>query len=199
MSPSLILVHPVAGLGNTHHSWPSGWWLQNPSSYTYWCWDSRWLQSKGTHNPSLTPGAAIQFLHASPWLWNLAMHTLTWHGEWDYADTEWRKGLMRRCNKTSETGHQMQGSTRQAYWLVPISMPSFCFIPFSVYASFVRPCSPFPCSLPHQLAHSHQPLLTPWTLRFASSPAAKSSFACSFFIAHQLVWLTMFVPGYCPY
>lgn len=156
---SLILVHPVAGLGNTHHSCPSGWRLQNPSGYSYWCWDLHWLWSRGTHNPSLTPGAGIQFphaspylsSHASPWLWVLAVHTLTWHREWDYADTEWRKGLIRRCNKTGESGGQMQDSTRQAYWPVPIIMPSSCFIPFSVYASFVPPCSPFPCSLPHQL------------------------------------------------
>ena len=32
-----------------------------------------------------------------------------------------------------------------------------CFISFSIYSSFVPPCSPFPCTLPHQFAHSYQP------------------------------------------
>ena len=71
-----------------------------------------------------------------------------------------------------------------------------CYQPL-VHPFLPPPWSSFPCTLPHQLAQSHRPPPMCRTPRFASSAVAKSWFACSFLIAHQWVWLTRFVSGYC--
>lgn len=91
------------------------------------------------------------------------------------------------------------------------SSPGFCLNQISVMASnvihatstfYVLFClpllcffsyPPFPCTLPDQLAKSHQPLPTSWALRFAS--VTMFWLVCSFLIAHRFVWLTRFVSG----
>lgn len=97
--------------------------------------------------------------------------------------------VKKRSNKTGQTAgirHRAQPGKCKDW-------PQFTYIgPFSVWTCFVPFPTPFPClSLP-QLAQSHWPAPTTWTLRSASLSVTESLFVCTFLTAHQLVWQTRF-------
>lgn len=193
LSPSLALltpILPVAGFGATHCSCPSGLRISPPLA------PAADTISQGHPHTCLASVACPKFhshIQVSPAAGTESLkHTQAWAREWDYGESELRKVLIGRYKKTGQTlVIRLRAQPDQWAYKKP------------------APCMPPPASSPlcfsllplplHIASSTGRVPLTPSNMQDSQVCVlihCKVPFACTFLIAHQLMWLTRFVSGY---